>query len=250
MKSTKFKIVVPTYNTEQWITKCLYSIYSQQHQNYECLIINDASTDRTGNLIDDFLNKIKDQRFSVIHNQRNEKALKNIVNGFKILETKDEPDSVLMVIDGDDYLFCEYSLSLVDQIYQNSNTLLTYGSFVQWPTGELSFDRQFPKEVIENNSYREYKFISSHLRTFKSKLWNSIRDEDLRDEDGEYFRTGWDVAFMIPMLEMASGRFQYVRNILYVYNRWNPISDDVINSSDQLRVDRLVRTRKKYSPIF
>jgi len=250
MKSTKFKIVVPTYNTEQWITKCLYSIYSQQHQNYECLIINDASTDRTGNLIDDFLNKIKDQRFSVIHNQRNEKALKNIVNGFKILETKDEPDSVLMVIDGDDYLFCEYSLSLVDQIYQNSNALLTYGSFVQWPTGELSFDRQFPKEVIENNSYREYKFISSHLRTFKSKLWNSIRDEDLRDEDGEYFRTGWDVAFMIPMLEMASGRFQYVRNILYVYNRWNPISDDVINSSDQLRVDRLVRTRKKYSPIF
>ena len=250
MKSTKFKIVVPTYNTEQWITKCLYSIYSQQHQNYECLIINDSSTDRTGNLIDDFLSKIKDPRFSVIHNQKNEKALKNIVSGFKSLGSKEEPDSVLMAIDGDDYLFCEYSLSLVDQIYQNSECLLTYGSFIQWPTGELSFDRQFPKEVIENNSYRDYKFISSHLRTFKSKLWNSIRDEDLRDEDGEYFRTGWDVAFMIPMLEMTGGRFQYIRNILYVYNRWNPISDDVINSSDQSRVDRLVRTRKKYSPIF
>lgn len=249
MKSTKFKIVVPTYNTEQWITKCLYSIYSQQHQNYECLIINDASTDRTGNLINDFLDKIKDPRFSVIHNQKNEKALKNIVNGFKILRTKEEPDSVLMAVDGDDYLFCEYTLNLVDQVYQNSECQLTYGSFVQWPNGELSFDRQFPKEVIKNNSYREYKFISSHLRTFKSRLWNSIRDEDLRDEDGEYFKTGWDVAFMIPMLEMSGGNFQYIRNILYVYNRWNPISDDVINASDQGRVDRLVRTRKKYDRI-
>jgi len=246
MNSTKFKIVVPTYNTEQWITKCLYSIFSQKHQNYDCLIINDASTDKTGVLIDDFLSKVKDSRFSVIHNQKNEKALKNIVEGFKILDSKNDPQSVLMVIDGDDYLFCEYSLSLVDQVYQKSNCLLTYGSFIQWPTGELSFDRQFPKEVIENNSYRDYMFISSHLRTFKSSLWNSIKDEDLRDEDGEYFRTGWDVAFMIPMLEMSGGRFQYIRNVLYVYNRWNPISDDVINSSDQSRVDRLVRTRNKY----
>jgi hypothetical protein len=118
-----------------------------------------------------------------------------------------------------------------------------------WPTGELSFPRSFPQEVISNNSYRQYRFISSHLRTFKSRLWNSIKDDDLRDIDGDYFKVGWDVAFMIPMLEMAAGRFVYIPNVLYVYNRWNPISDDVINSPEQGRVDRLIRTRNKYKPL-
>ena len=71
----------------------------------------------------------------------------------------------------------------------------------------------------------------------------------MRDEDGSYFKTAWDVAFMIPMLEMAAGRFIYIPNILYVYNRWNPISDDVINAVDQNRVDQLVRSRTAYGEL-
>lgn len=247
---TQFKLVVPAYNCESWIEKCLSSIKSQVHENYQCVIYNDSSTDKTGLIIDDFIKKHGDERFSVIHNESNRKALKNITEGFDFLKSKDDKESVLAVIDGDDYLFCEFSLKLVDQVYSKTSSALTYGSFVMWPTGELSFDRSFPKEVIENNSYRNYKFISSHLRTFKSYLWNSINDEDLRDIDGDYFKVGWDVAFMIPMLEMSGGKFTYIPNILYVYNRWNPISDDVINSQNQMRVDRLIRTKKSYKKLL
>lgn len=225
------------------------SIRTQTHAEYECIIYNDASTDRTGVMIDDFIKRFGDQRFRVIHNTENRKALANIVDGFNQLDSKNDPESVLMVIDGDDYLFCEYSLEQVAQYYDRMNVVLTYGSFIQWPTGELTFPRVFPQEVIENRAYRQHPFITSHLRTFKSKLWYEIKDEDLRDNDGSYFKTGWDVAFMMPMLEMAGKRFAYIPNILYVYNRWNPISDDVINSADQGRVDRLIRTRKRYSPI-
>jgi glycosyltransferase involved in cell wall biosynthesis len=222
------------------------SIRTQTYTNYECIIYNDASTDQTGTRINEFMSRFGDSRFRVIHNLENKKALSNITDGFRKLGTLDDPESVLMIIDGDDYLFCEYSLEQVAQHYTNTDILLTYGSFIQWPTGELSFPRVFPPEIIKNNAYREHPFITSHLRTFKSKLWHAIRDEDLRDTDCAYFKTGWDVAFMIPMLEMAAGRFAYIPNILYVYNRWNPISDDVINTSDQGRVDRLVRTRQRY----
>lgn len=245
----KFNLVVPAYNCEAWITKSLFSIKNQIHKNYQCVIYNDASTDNTGLLIDDFMKKHGDERFSVIHNDVNKKALHNIVEGFKKLNSEDEKESVLAVVDGDDYLFCEYSLKLVDQVYSKTNSMLTYGSFVMWPTGELSFDRSFPPEVIKNNSYRNYKFVSSHLRTFKSYLWNSINDEDLRDTNRDYFKVGWDVAFMMPMLEMTGGKFTYIPNILYVYNRWNPISDDVINSSEQIRVDQAIRLKKKYKPL-
>ena len=244
--STRFKIIVPTYNTENWIQRCLLSIINQVHTNFECIIYNDASTDRTGQKIDEFIAHFNDPRFRVVHNNVNRKALYNIIDGFNKLDTKSDPESVLMIIDGDDYLFCEYSLSAVDQAYEQTESLLTYGSFIHWPTGEVSFPRNFPPEVIRDNSYRSYKFISSHLRTFKSKLWHRIKDEDLRDTDGSYFKTAWDVAFMIPMLEMAAGKFVYIPNILYVYNRWNPLSDDVINTADQNRVDYLIRSRPKY----
>ena len=246
----KFNIVVPTYNTQNWIARCIHSIKIQTHQNFDCIIYNDASTDATGEVIDKYFENFPDSRFKVIHNSENRKALHNIVEGFRLLETEKDPDSVLLVIDGDDFLFSEFSLELVSCVYENQPVMLTYGNYIHWPTGETRTNcEKFPQEIVKNNAFREYKFVSSHLRTFKSRLWNSINDDDLRDIDGSYFKTGWDVSFMIPMLEMAAERHIFIPNVLYVYNRWNPISDDVINSADQGRVDRLIRTRKKYSPI-
>jgi len=249
--STSFKIVVPVYNSENWIEKCLSSIKNQKHKEFECAIYNDCSTDSTGEKIEDFIKEYGDERFTVVHNSSNKKTLFNLIDGCQTLKSKEEPESVLVVVDGDDSLFSEYSLSLVDNVYQKTGTSLTYGSFVHWPTGEISnFSREFPNEVRANNNYRKFPFVSSHLRTYKSYLWNSILDSDLRDTDGEYFKVACDVATMIPMLEMAGGNFIHIPNILYVYNRWNPLSDDVINSSEQGRIDRLIRSRKKYEPFL
>lgn len=245
----KFKIVVPTYNTESWIARCLQSIQVQTYENFECIVYNDASTDKTGEVIDSYFDHRPDSRFRVVHNKINCKALSNIVDGFRNLETEKEPESVLMVIDGDDFLFSEFVLEMVKGAYENMHPYLTYGNHAHWPTGQISLNCQpFPREVLRDRSFRNYKFVSSHLRTFKSKLWNAIKDEDLRDEDGEYYRVGWDVAFMMPMLEMAGqGRILSIPNILYCYNRFNPISDDVIRQSDQKRVEMRVRAMPSYS---
>lgn len=246
----KFKIVVPTFNTEKWIARCLLSIYTQAHQEWECVVINDASTDRTREAIDSLDFVKNDARFTVIHNQKNLKALKNIVEGYKILRTHEEPEAVLMVVDGDDFLFSEYALTIVQQAYEQTGCVLTYGNHVHHPTGGKSNCEPFPAEIVINNSFREYKFISSHLRTYKSKLWHMIADADLRDDNGEYYAVGLDVAIMLPMLEMAGTKLVFIPNILYCYNRFNPLSDDVINQSEQHRVEMRVRSSKKYRAAF
>lgn len=248
--SLNFKIVVPTYNSEKWIDKCLSSIMSQTYKNFQCVAINDCSTDATGVVMDKFSKSLGDERLSIIHNESNKKTLKNLIDGYRTLEADSDLDSVLVVVDGDDFLFSDCSLEIVESVYRKENVSLTYGSFIHWPTGELcKFSRVFPKDVIQNNAYRNHPFISSHLRTYKSYLWHAIKDEDLRDVDGEYFRVTCDMATMIPMLEMAGGNYFYISNILYVYNRSNPLSDDVINLSEQLRVNRLIGQRERYSPI-
>jgi glycosyltransferase involved in cell wall biosynthesis len=244
----KFKIVVPVYNAEYWIGRCLYTIYNQQHKDWECVVINDASTDQTANVLNS-LDFLKDNRFKIVHNKENVKALKNIVDGFDILNSKSEPESVLMVIDGDDFLFSDYTLTIVKQAYEQTGCVLTYGNHIHYPTGLKSNCEEIPIDIVNSRSYRDYKFVTSHLRTFKSKLWNLIKDEDLRQNE-KYYEAAWDVAFMMPMLEMAGDKFVFIPNVLYCYNRFNPLSDDVVRPGIQHDIEMEIRSKKRYESCF
>jgi len=250
LNKMNFKIVVPVFNAENWIVKCLYTIKTQTYQNWECVIINDVSTDSTGKIIDSLDFVAKDARFKVVHNSKNVKQLKNMLDGFKLLKANEDPESVLMAIDGDDFLFSEYALEIVKQAYEQTNCVLTYGNHIHYPTGQKSNCEYFPEEVVSNKLFREYKFITSHLRTFKSKLWSMIRDEDLRDDDGNYFTAAGDVSFMMPMIEMSGSRFVFIPNVLYCYNRFNPLSEDVICQTEQHRIETKIRKMTKYETKF
>ena len=54
-KTIKFKIIVPSYNSEKWIDKTLSSIASQNYKNYDVTIIDDCSTDSNQIKKEDFL---------------------------------------------------------------------------------------------------------------------------------------------------------------------------------------------------
>ena len=61
-------IIVPIFNTEQYLSRCLDSIESQTFNDWECILINDGSTDKSENICNEYANK--DSRFKVI-NQKN-----------------------------------------------------------------------------------------------------------------------------------------------------------------------------------
>lgn len=56
-------IIIPAYNQEKFVIDTLNSVKNQKYKNYECIIIDDGSTDNTGLLIKDFIDKNKDERF-------------------------------------------------------------------------------------------------------------------------------------------------------------------------------------------
>ena len=61
----KISIIVPIYNMEQYLERCVDSILSQTYKNFEVILVNDGSTDNSGNICDDYAKK--DQRIKVIH---------------------------------------------------------------------------------------------------------------------------------------------------------------------------------------
>jgi len=62
MKPPLISIAIPAYNAEKYIEKCLNSILNQTFQDWECIIVNDGSTDNTFAIIENFV--AKDKRFS------------------------------------------------------------------------------------------------------------------------------------------------------------------------------------------
>ncbi len=65
MSTCKFSIIVPVYNTEQQLHRCIDSILSQTYTNFELLLINDGSTDSSGSICDGY--EQRDSRVRVFH---------------------------------------------------------------------------------------------------------------------------------------------------------------------------------------
>lgn len=58
-------VVVPVYNVENYIGKCLDSIIAQTYVNWECVVVDDGSKDDSGQICDEYARK--DSRIRVIH---------------------------------------------------------------------------------------------------------------------------------------------------------------------------------------
>jgi len=243
---TRFKIVVPAYNCERWLERCLDSIAAQTYREFDVCVIDDASTDINQRTIIETACRRHGWMFHF--NDTNRGALANIVHGIQLLAPRDE--DVIVTVDGDDWLYHEHALERLDDVYRSGDVYLTYGQFMVYPRGNVGFCRPIDARIIERGMLRQVRFRISHLRTFKYLLWRHIRDQDLRDGSGDYFRVAWDLAFMYPMMEMAGFHFRFVDDILYVYNKANPLSDKKLRRHEQLANEQLIRSKPPYAALI
>lgn len=240
------KVIVPGYNCEQWIHKTISSIKDQTFTNFKCVVIDDASTDNTSEAVKRIINN--DNRFKLVRNTKNSGALKNIYDGIQIISDSDE--DVIVTVDGDDWLYDESVFEKVNDTYLDNNCLITYGCFIEHPSGITHdyFLTSYDDDILENNLIREAPWKASALRTFKKKLWDQIKLSDLIDpETGQFYEAAWDLSFMFPMMEMAGVRSRHIPNLLYVYNKENPMSDMYIKTKLQLGTAASIRNKPKYN---
>ena len=243
----KFNFIVPFYNADKWISKCIKSVKNQKYNNFSCFLIDDMSDDRTVSVINKEISG--DNRFKLIKNTEKTYALGNIV---KTLVDEDiSPEDVNIILDGDDWLSSYNVLSYLDRIYSETDCLMTYGTYVYYPNGQKGVEpSEYPAEVIKNNSFRSDKWRASHLRTFKTKLWSNLDLNDLKNDNGDYYKTAYDQALMLPLLEMAGSRSQYVDKVMHVYNRANPLNVDKVKQKLQFQTAQKIRSMKPYERVF
>ncbi|WP_027382102.1 glycosyltransferase family 2 protein [Epilithonimonas caeni] len=66
----KFLIIIPAHNEEKNISQCLESLKNQSFQDFVCVVVNDGSTDRTSDIINNF--RVQDSRFKVLDLEKSE----------------------------------------------------------------------------------------------------------------------------------------------------------------------------------
>lgn len=78
-KKYKIAVIIPVYNAEKYIKKCIKSFQKQTFQNFKLVLVNDGSKDKSGKICDDMAKK--DERIYVIH-QENKGAVEARKTGY------------------------------------------------------------------------------------------------------------------------------------------------------------------------
>ena len=206
-KQNKFKIVIPSYNNEEWIEPNVASILNQTYTNYDVLYINDASTDNTLSLIHELKNNYNLNNWKIVNNLQNKKRGYNISPYNKnIIEFMENDEDILVFVDGDDWLFDENVLFKLNNFYNKNTSWMTYGGMYVYPESQPANPQNSPYSdtVHQHNLYRKDHWRASHLRSFKWHLYKQIKKEDLlHSKTGKYYFHAEDLATSFPCLEMC-----------------------------------------------
>ena len=92
----KISVIIPVYNVEKWLNKCVDSILSQSYENFEVILVNDGSTHKSKDICDQYSKE--DKRVKVFHNKN--KGLSYSRN----FGVKKSNGKYVMFVDSDDFI--------------------------------------------------------------------------------------------------------------------------------------------------
>lgn len=245
------KIIVPFYNASAFIEKSMMSALTQKYNNFKVIFIDDASTD-------DSWDKLPhdNEKAICIRNEINVTALPNI---HKVIMEYCEPNDIITLLDGDDWLPNNKVLQYIDEFYRQNDCWIMYGQ-ASWtqPNAATNSCKGIARPYINEDEFkimRKLPFYVSHIRTFKAGVYKAIEKQDptfscMKDSNGEFYRCTYDVAIMYPIMEIAGfQKTKYNDKSLYVYNRDNPISDDKVRQQMQWDIHQEILRKSKFKQI-
>ena len=98
-------IIIPVYNVEPYIEKCLESVLDQTYKEFECILVNDGSTDKSGQICDRFA--AIDSRIRIIHKKNG-----GLVSARKT-GLKEASGQFIGCVDPDDWIEKDYFENLI-----------------------------------------------------------------------------------------------------------------------------------------
>ena len=229
-------IIVPVYNVEKYLNRCIDSLISQTYQNIEIILVDDGSTDSSSEIVDGYLKK--DNRIKVFHKDNG--GLSDARNkGIEISKGK-----YLSFVDSDDYVTNTYIETLYNTIIEYEADISICSYKVNYETGQILKKGKNKKGVystekaLKNMLYHRDFDVSAWAKLYKKELFNGI-----------IFPKGrlFEDAATTYKLMMKSKRISYNLKEEYYYI----IRDKSIttNSFNLQKMDLIVSTKEMFDEV-
>lgn len=123
----KISIIIPVYNVEKWLNKCIDSILSQSYENFEIILVNDGSTDKSKDICYQYLkedNRVK--VFDILNSGQ------SVARNIGLKEAKGD---YILFIDSDDYISDNSIIEKFINILDSNNYDFIYTSYCRFEDG-------------------------------------------------------------------------------------------------------------------
>lgn len=163
----KISVIIPVYNEEENLIRCVQSVLCQSYENYEILLINDGSTDSSGDICDEYASR--DFRVYVYH-KPNEGVSKT--RNYGIAKSSGE---YIMFLDSDDYLLPNALEILYSGIVDYNTTISTANFYVERLRREVFCNGW--RNCVVNNNFRAWYLNSICLCAGTTLYHRSLIDD-------------------------------------------------------------------------
>lgn len=208
-----FSIVIPIFNAEEYLKKCVNSVLEQSFQDWELILVNDGSTDKSGAIIDQFV--AQDKRIRAIH-KNNKGQLSARRSGIEIARGE-----YLLFMDSDDYWFPNCLLTLFSIVEKSRPDVIMFPAKREGPRrsssdffGKISEEQVWiTKEKFYDVLISETKYNSLCLKAWRKSLFDGD-ETDYRC----FFSACWGedrVQLLYPITKASN--IYYIPDVLYCY---------------------------------
>ena len=216
-KIPEVSIIIPVYNTENYLDKCIQSIVGQTFDNFEIILVDDGSTDRSGEICDVWARK--DNRIKVLH-QTNGGSAKARNAGLQQAR-----GSYIGFADGDDRLEPNMLQVMIDCAHTHESDVVIVGHYddYQGMNGKIVKQNvRNPKEFSCNSNSEFHDYFPKLLKAACFfQVWDKLYRRELIEQHHVRFDqsmpVGQDASFNIPLAALVN-RVDVLAVPLYHYS--------------------------------
>lgn len=227
----KLSIIIPAYNIERFIGKCVDSILAQTFTDYEIIVIDDGSTDQTPEICDRIAKK--SNKITVIH-QPNQ-GLSEVRNrGIRV-----STGEYLAFIDGDDYVAADYFEKLMGLIERHKADVAGCG-FKTIPVRRL-----YPAKNVVLSGEKATIELLTEQETYQIVAWNKVYKRELFDGISFPARKRNEDNLTTYKIISRANKVAYTEETLYYYSQRDDSIMGTIEVKDRLDMKLLAAEEAK-----
>lgn len=227
----KISVIVPVYNVEKYLEKCVHSLIAQTYTDLEIILVDDGATDSSGKMCDEFVKK--DKRIKVIHKKNG--GLSDARNaGFHA-----STGEYIVFVDSDDYVAPEMMEYMYDNLVKTGADFSTCGVYDVYGD-HIVAQQEEAVEVISGEEAFSYILQGTKI---KGAIWNKMMKRPIIE--GLQFPVGKtyeDVFFTCDLMQKAKKVCVGTRPEIYYVHRENSITTRPYSKKDYDIIEGYAKT--------